>query len=149
MLYRKVTNILKHAKYSRYEDSFLWLKDAGVVIPVYNVDEPKPPLRLSETRNLFKLFSNDVGLLAAQYAGGIQLKILTGDSSINKTFCRFVQNSYFCTENQRIRDFKPWRRFSHEKFMTESAGGRRTNLSLSPPLASRLNISTQFFHSKI
>lgn len=76
-------NLNEHAKYSRYEDSFLWLKDAGVVIPVYNVDEPKPPLRLSETRNLFKLFSNDVGLLAAQYADGIQLKILTGDSSVN------------------------------------------------------------------
>ncbi len=76
-------NLNEHAKYSRYEDSFLWLKDAGVVIPVYNVDEPKVPLRLSETRNLFKLFSNDVGLLAAQYAEGIQLKILNGDSSIN------------------------------------------------------------------
>lgn len=73
----------ERAKFNRYEDSFLWLKDAGVVIPVYNVDEPKPPLKLSETRNLFKLFSNDVGLLAAQYADGIQLKILTGDSSIN------------------------------------------------------------------
>ncbi len=73
----------EHAKFERYESSFLWLKDAGVAIPVYNVDEPKMPLKLSETRNLFKLFSNDVGLLAAQYADGIQLKILTGDSSIN------------------------------------------------------------------
>lgn len=76
-------NLNEHAKFERYESSFLWLKDAGVAIPVYNVDEPKMPLRLSETRNLFKLFSNDVGLLAAQYASGIQLKILTGDSSIN------------------------------------------------------------------
>ncbi|MCM1110162.1 MAG: AAA family ATPase [Clostridium sp.] len=73
----------EHAKYERYRDSFLWLKDAGVVIPVYNVTEPKQPLRLSETRNLFKLFSNDVGLLAAQYADGIQARILTGDSSVN------------------------------------------------------------------
>lgn len=73
----------EHAKFGRYESSFLWLKDAGVAIPVYNVNEPKMPLRLSETRNLFKLFSNDVGLLAAQYANGIQLKILTGDSSVN------------------------------------------------------------------
>ena len=76
-------NLNEHAKYDRYQDSFLWLKDAGVVIPVYNVNEPKVPLKLSETRNLFKLFSNDVGLLAAQYADGIQLKILTGDSSLN------------------------------------------------------------------
>ena len=63
----------EHAKYQRYENSFLWLKDAGVAIPVYNVNQPKVPLKLSETRNLFKLFSNDVGLLAAQYAQGIQL----------------------------------------------------------------------------
>lgn len=76
-------NLNEHAKFDRYKDSFLWLKDAGVVIPVYNVTEPKVPLRLSETRNLFKLFSNDVGLLASQYAEGIQLKILTGDASIN------------------------------------------------------------------
>lgn len=76
-------NLNEHAKYDRYEDSFLWLKDAGVAIPVYNVDEPKVPLKLSETRNLFKLFSNDVGLLAAQYANGIQMKILMGDSSVN------------------------------------------------------------------
>ncbi|MCM1451313.1 MAG: AAA family ATPase [Clostridium sp.] len=76
-------NLNEHAKYDRYKDSFLWLKDAGVVIPVYNVEEPKAPLKLAETRNLFKLFSNDVGLLAAQYANGVQLKILTGDSSIN------------------------------------------------------------------
>lgn len=76
-------NLNENAKYARYENSFLWLKDAGVAIPVYNVSEPKMPLKLSETRNLFKLFSNDVGLLAAQYADGIQFKILTGDSAIN------------------------------------------------------------------
>ncbi len=76
-------NLNEHAKFERYESSFLWLKDAGVAIPVYNVDEPRMPLKLSETRNLFKLYSNDVGLLAAQYANGIQLKILTGDASIN------------------------------------------------------------------
>ncbi len=76
-------NLNEHAKFERYENSFLWLKDARVAIPVYNVDEPKVPLKLSETRNLFKLFSNDVGLLAAQYANGIQMKILTGESTIN------------------------------------------------------------------
>lgn len=76
-------NMNEHARYDRYQYSFLWLKDAGVVIPVYNVSEPIVPLKLSETRNLFKLFSNDVGLLAAQYAEGIQLKILTDDSSVN------------------------------------------------------------------
>ncbi len=73
----------EHAKFDRFESSFLWLKHAGVALPVYNVEEPKVPLLLARSRNLFKLFSNDVGLLAAQYADGIQLRILRGDKSIN------------------------------------------------------------------
>jgi len=40
-------------------------------------------LRLSENRSLFKLFQNDVGLLAAQYAEGIALKMLSGEVNIN------------------------------------------------------------------
>ena len=43
----------------------------------------KSPLKLSEKRNLFKLFANDVGLLAALYANGIQLRILAGESGLN------------------------------------------------------------------
>lgn len=76
-------SLREHSKYERYKDSFLWLKDAGVALPVYNVAEPKIPLKLSEQRNLFKLFCNDVGLLAAQYADGIQLRLLEGDGDIN------------------------------------------------------------------
>ncbi len=73
----------KNAKYSRLENSFLWLKDAGVALPVYNVEEPKTPLILSRSRNLFKLFLSDVGLLAKQYADGIQLNIINGNDNIN------------------------------------------------------------------
>lgn len=73
----------EHAKYNRYQNDFLWLKNAGVAIPVYNVDEPRQPLKLAETRNLFKLFSNDVGLLSSQYASGLQVKILSGDINVN------------------------------------------------------------------
>lgn len=73
----------ENAKYVHYQNSFLWLKNAGVALPVYNVEEPKVPLILSRSRNLFKLFQSDIGLLAAQYAGGIQLKIITGESNIN------------------------------------------------------------------
>jgi predicted AAA+ superfamily ATPase len=73
----------ENAKLSRYENSFLRLKDAGVAIPVYNIEEPKAPLLLARSRNLFKLFQNDIGLLAAQYANGIQLKIISGANDIN------------------------------------------------------------------
>ena len=64
-------------------DEFLWLKEAGVALPTVTVTEPKIPLKLSEKPSLFKLFSNDVGLLAAQYMDGIQLKILNGEEDIN------------------------------------------------------------------
>lgn len=73
----------ENAKYDRYHNGFLWLKNAGVAIPVYNVEEPKMPLKLSMSRNLLKLFLNDIGLLAAQYANGIQLRIIKGDKDIN------------------------------------------------------------------
>ena len=58
----------ERARFSRYENAFLWLKDAGVALPTYNIEEPRIPLKLNELRNLFKLFLNDVGLLASQYA---------------------------------------------------------------------------------
>ena len=73
----------ENAKYERYDNSFLWLKNAGVAIPVYNVEEPKVPLLLARSRNLLKLFLNDIGLLAAQYADGIQMRIIRGDKDIN------------------------------------------------------------------
>ena len=67
----------EHAKFDRVESSFLWLTNAGTALPVYNVEEPKVPLLLARSRNLFKLFQNDVGLLA------IQLRIINGDKDIN------------------------------------------------------------------
>lgn len=70
-------------KFSRYTNSFIWLKDAGVAHPVYCVDEPMAPLLLSKATNLFKLFLSDVGLLASMYMDGIQLKILNGEKDIN------------------------------------------------------------------
>ena len=76
-------NLNENMKFSRYENSFIWLKDAGVALPVYNVEEPTVPLKLSRSRNLFKLFQNDVGLLTCQFAEGIQLRILKDDKGIN------------------------------------------------------------------
>lgn len=74
----------RHAKFSRYENSFLWLKNAGVAIPVFNVEEPCIPLLLNKQRSLFKLFQNDIGLLACQYGKSIQLKVLSGETDLNK-----------------------------------------------------------------
>lgn len=76
-------NLNEHFKFSRYKNSFIWLKDAGVALPVFCVAEPKNPLMLSKSTNLFKLFLSDIGLLASMYGNGIQLKILKRDSDIN------------------------------------------------------------------
>ncbi len=76
-------NLNENKKFSAMENSFLWLRSAGVALPVYNIEEPKTPLLLSRSRNLFKLFQNDIGLLACQYAKDIQLRLLMGDKDIN------------------------------------------------------------------
>ena len=76
-------NLNENFKFSRYEHSFIWLKEAGVALPAYCVQEPVPPLLLSRSTNLFKLFASDVGLLASMYAGGLQLQILKREKDIN------------------------------------------------------------------
>lgn len=76
-------NLNENFKFSRYEHSFIWLKEAGVALPVYCAQEPVPPLLLSKATNLFKLFLSDVGLLASMYADGLQLKILNKEADMN------------------------------------------------------------------
>ena len=71
------------ARFSRYESGILWLEDAGVALPTYNIEEPRLPLLLNKQRNLFKLFLNDVGLLAAAYGGNIQMRLLSKETNIN------------------------------------------------------------------
>lgn len=76
-------NLNENFKFSRYTNSFLWLKDAGVALPTFCANEPTVPLLLSRASNLFKLFLADVGLLAAMYMGDIQVRILNREKDIN------------------------------------------------------------------
>lgn len=70
------TQLDKELKFNRYENSFLWLKDAAVAIPIYIVDQPKPPLILSKSTNQFKLFMGDVGLLTSCYPDYVSQALL-------------------------------------------------------------------------
>ena len=54
-------NLNENFKLSRYTNSFIWLKDAGVALPTFCVNEPVSPLLLSKSTKLFKLFLSDVG----------------------------------------------------------------------------------------
>ncbi len=77
-------NLNENIKFSRYENSFIWLKDGGVALPCFCADDVKSPLILSKSRNLFKLFHCDVGLLASQYMdNNLQIKILNKEKDIN------------------------------------------------------------------
>lgn len=78
-----ISSINSSARLLRYEDSFNWLIDAGVVNPCYNVTEPKSALKLNEKRNLFKLYLADSGLLCAESMDNIQFELLQGNLSIN------------------------------------------------------------------
>lgn len=78
-----LADISKSARMERYENSFLWLKDAGVALPCYNVTEPTVPLRVNEKHNLFKLFLADTGLLCAASLENVQFEILKGNLDVN------------------------------------------------------------------
>ncbi|MCD8201143.1 MAG: AAA family ATPase [Clostridia bacterium] len=65
------------------QNPFLWLAEAGVVIPAHSVDELKSPLRVGTSKNFVKLFLSDVGLLTSMYADGIQEKIMMGERDVN------------------------------------------------------------------
>ena len=77
------TMLNKELKFDRYENSFLWLKDAGVALPVYNVEAPVIPLKASKSSNVFRLFSNDTGLLTSAYPAETKLELINKNSEGN------------------------------------------------------------------
>lgn len=77
------TMLDKELKIDRYENSFLWLKDAGVVLPVYNVDAPVIPLMTSKSSNVFRLFSSDIGLLTSAYPAETKIELINKNAEVN------------------------------------------------------------------
>ena len=77
------TMLNKELKFNRYENSFLWLKDAGVALPVYNVDAPVIPLMASKISNVFRLFSSDIGLLTSAYPAETKVELINKNGEVN------------------------------------------------------------------
>ena len=77
------TMLDKELKFDRYENSFLWLKDAGVVIPVYNADSPTVPLLASKSSNIFRLFSSDIGLLTSADPAETKIELISQNGEVN------------------------------------------------------------------
>ena len=73
-----------YLKNNDLRDEFLWLTNAGVAIPVYNITDPVLPLVLSSNRKTLKLFINDIGLLGSMLLEtGIKEKLLNDELVIN------------------------------------------------------------------
>lgn len=79
----RLSSIPDVKRFSQVVDNFLWLSNAGVALPVYNVNAPTAPLLLAEQRNLFKLFYLDVGMLASCYPKRQTLGLLDGKAEMN------------------------------------------------------------------
>lgn len=77
------TMLNKELKFDRYENSFLWLKSAGVAHPVYNTDAPIIPLLASKSSNVFRLFSNDIGLLTSAYPAETKVELISQNGEVN------------------------------------------------------------------
>ncbi|MCH4283639.1 MULTISPECIES: ATP-binding protein [Bacillota] len=79
-----LSDLKKSARSERYESCFNWLNDAGVTLPCYNLQELKQPVAINLSRNLFKLFLNDTGLLCAMSSSNIQYMIISDDLDVNE-----------------------------------------------------------------
>lgn len=77
------TMLDKELKFNRYKNSFLWLKDAGVALPVYNVAAPVIPLLASKSSNVFRLFSSDIGLLTSAYPSETKIELINKNGEVN------------------------------------------------------------------
>lgn len=79
------TMLDKELKFDRYENSFLWLKNAGVALPVYNVEALVIPLMASKRNNVFRLFSNDIGLLTSAYPAETKVELINKNGEVNNS----------------------------------------------------------------
>ncbi len=78
-----LSRLKEGARMQRYENSFLWLREAGVALPRFNVSAPVTPLTLNGKRSLFKLFLCDTESLCEASLENLQVPLLQGEVGIN------------------------------------------------------------------
>ena len=111
-----INHIAGKETFDKVKNDFLWLKNAGVAIPVYNVQELRKPLVMSEKRNLFKLFYLDIGLLTSRYPMLVKQQLLMRDRSIKngglfenvvaqELHSKNISERYYNSKNQGELDF--------------------------------------------
>jgi predicted AAA+ superfamily ATPase len=71
------------ARFEQYSDEFDYLVSSGIALEVEAISNPKYPLSLSMTKNLLKLYINDVGLFTNILYGNNIRSILDDENSVN------------------------------------------------------------------
>ncbi len=120
----QLSSIKDVKRFDQVREHFLWLSQAGVALPVYNVQAPIAPLLINEQRNLFKLFYLDAGLLASTFPKSIYDGLLDGKATAN------MGGVYEAAVAQELRALNlPLRYFNSKKigeldFVVEEPDGR-------------------------
>jgi len=68
----------------KFESSIDWLLNAGMVLVCDNISTPQPPLKTFVKAGYFKLYSHDIGLLAAMLEDGAQKNIIDDKLGLGK-----------------------------------------------------------------
>ena len=94
------------ARMERYASDFMWLVDAGVALPCYNVRAPRLPLALNEQHSLFKLYPCDVGLLGSMLEQSVQFDLVSGDAGVNNgAMLETLAAQELCANGNNLRYF--------------------------------------------
>ena len=80
---KRIEETASHKQFSDYANEFEYLTNSGIAIGVQAVSNPRFPLTESESKNLLKLYMNDVGLLTNLLYGLNINAVLQDDRSIN------------------------------------------------------------------
>lgn len=80
---KRIETTTGHKQFSDYADEFEYLTNSGIALSVQAISNPKFPLLESQSKNLLKLYLNDVGLLTYLLYGNNINAVLKDENSVN------------------------------------------------------------------
>ena len=83
IIVKHIEGTASHKQFSDYAEEFEYLANSGIVLSVQAISNPKFPLLESESKNLTKLYMNDVGLLTNLLYGTNINAVLRDEQSVN------------------------------------------------------------------
>lgn len=102
----KLSSIEGVKRFSQVTEHFLWLSEAGVALPVYNVSAPVAPLLVGEQRNLFKMFYLDTGMLMSSYSKKVAQGVFDGEAEGSFGMNMGAAFEGFVAQELKARGFK-------------------------------------------